>query len=75
MKKIMLATVLALALTREPVHKLNGAAAVHACYDGLYRNAKAIAHRDYFDMGEFVYERVPVLRLIIRHIKNRMAGS
>ena len=36
---------------------------------------KAIAHRDYFDMGEFVYERVPILKSVIRYIKGRMAGN
>lgn len=35
---------------------------------------KAIAHRDYFDMGEFIYERVPVLKSIIGFIKARLAG-
>jgi hypothetical protein len=29
-------------------------------------------HRDYFDMGEFIYERVPVLGSVIRAIKNRL---
>lgn len=29
-------------------------------------------HRDYFDMGEFIYERVPVLGGIIRAIKHRL---
>ena len=32
-------------------------------------------HRDYFDMGEFVYEGVPVLGSIIRMIKNKMKGQ
>jgi len=110
----------------DPVHKLQGSAAVRSYYEGLYRNAetirfeysrqledgntvvlawrmflrtpaidsgreitvdgtsvisfdgpdgKAIAHRDYFDMGEFVYERIPVLGSIIRYIKGRLAGS
>lgn len=36
---------------------------------------KAINHRDYFDMGEFVYERVPILKSLIRYIKGRMAGD
>ena len=35
---------------------------------------KAIQHRDYFDMGQFVYERVSVLGTIIRYIKHKMAG-
>ena len=29
-------------------------------------------HRDYFDMGEFIYERVPVLGSVIRLIKSRL---
>ena len=36
---------------------------------------KAISHRDYFDMGEFVYERVPLLRSVIGFIKKKMSGS
>ena len=36
---------------------------------------KAISHRDYFDMGEFVYEQVPILKSLIRYIKGRMAGN
>lgn len=36
---------------------------------------KAISHRDYFDMGEFVYERIPILKLIIQAIKKRLAGE
>ena len=35
---------------------------------------KAIAHRDYFDMGEFIYEHVPLLRSLVRYIKGRLAG-
>lgn len=38
-------------------------------------DGKATGHRDYFDMGEFVYERVPVLRSIIGYIKRRLAGD
>jgi hypothetical protein len=34
---------------------------------------KAIYHRDYFDMGEFVYERIPVLGALVRYIKEQMA--
>jgi hypothetical protein len=31
-----------------------------------------IYHRDFFDMGEFVYENIPVLKSIIKYIKNRL---
>lgn len=36
---------------------------------------KATAHRDYFDMGEFVYERLPLLKTLIGYIKRRLAGE
>ena len=39
------------------------------------REGKVISHRDYFDMGEFIYERVPILSSVIRIIKNKMSGS
>jgi len=29
-------------------------------------------HRDYFDMGAFIYERVPLLSAVIRRIKQRL---
>lgn len=35
-------------------------------------NGQAIYHRDYFDMGAFLYENIPGLGFIIRQIKNRM---
>ncbi len=38
-------------------------------------NSKVLRHRDFFDMGEFVYERVSVLKWIIQYIKGRMAGQ
>jgi hypothetical protein len=34
---------------------------------------KAIYHRDYFDMGAFVYENVPVLGSIVRYTKKRLS--
>jgi len=36
---------------------------------------RVISHRDYFDMGEFVYEKVPVLKWVIRFIKGKLAGE
>lgn len=35
-------------------------------------SGKCIYHRDYFDMGAFIYEQVPVLKNIISYIKNRL---
>ncbi|MEN9722895.1 MAG: hypothetical protein RJB38_881 [Pseudomonadota bacterium] len=37
------------------------------------QTGQALYHRDYFDMGEFIYERVPVLGGVIRYIKKRFA--
>ena len=37
------------------------------------KEGKAIYHRDYFDMGAFVYEGLPVIGRIIRFAKSRMA--
>lgn len=36
---------------------------------------KAIYHRDYFDMGAFLYENIPGLGYVIRTIKNRMKND
>lgn len=36
---------------------------------------KAIYHRDYFDMGAFVYETIPILGSVIRFIKKAMHGK
>lgn len=33
----------------------------------------ALYHRDYFDMGEFIYERIPVVGGLIRYIKGKFA--
>jgi ketosteroid isomerase-like protein len=36
-----------------------------------FKDGKAIYHRDYFDMGAFVYENVPVLGFVVKKIKDR----
>ncbi|MEO5668033.1 MAG: nuclear transport factor 2 family protein [Bdellovibrionota bacterium] len=36
------------------------------------RAGKAFYHRDYFDMGAFVYERIPVMRTLVKFLKGRM---
>lgn len=35
-------------------------------------SGKAIYHRDYFDMGAFIYERLPVVGFVIKKIKKRL---
>jgi hypothetical protein len=35
-------------------------------------NGKAVYHRDYFDMGAFIYERIPVVGFVIKKIKARL---
>ena len=35
----------------------------------------ALYHRDYFDMGEFIYERLPVLGRLIRFVKSKLAAQ
>jgi hypothetical protein len=36
---------------------------------------KAIYHRDYFDMGAFVYEHIPMVGFVVKKIKNRMKSE
>ena len=36
---------------------------------------KVIAHRDYFDMDEFIYDRIPLLGSALAFIKNKMRGN
>lgn len=35
-------------------------------------NDKVVYHRDYYDLGEMVYEQVPILKLVIKSIKRRL---
>jgi limonene-1,2-epoxide hydrolase len=37
-----------------------------------FADGKVIHHRDYFDMGEMLYENLPVLGSVIRTIKQRL---
>lgn len=41
----------------------------------LLEDGKIIYHRDYFDLGSMIYERVPVLGALIRYIKGRMSDT
>lgn len=35
------------------------------------KNGKMVFHRDYYDLGEMIYEHVPVLKHVIKSIKRR----
>jgi hypothetical protein len=43
----------------------------HIRYGG--DSGKVVYHRDYFDMGAFVYENIPVLGSIVRYTKRRLS--
>jgi len=47
--------------------ELSGISQLQFLDDGRVHN-----HRDYFDMGEFIYERAPILGSVIRAIKKRL---
>jgi hypothetical protein len=32
-------------------------------------------HRDYFDMGEFIYDHVPVLNFVVKKVKERLKSK
>ena len=36
-----------------------------------YENGKAVYHRDYFDLGAMLYEKVPVIGSLVRWVKDR----
>jgi len=36
-----------------------------------FENGKAVYHRDYFDLGTMIYEKIPVLGSLIRWIKEK----
>lgn len=37
-----------------------------------FKDGKAIYHRDYFDMGAFIYERIPVVGWMVRQVKKKL---
>lgn len=36
---------------------------------------KAIYHRDYYDMGQFVYQYVPILKSVIKYVNGRLSHA
>ena len=56
--------------------RLNGgeAISVDGCSVLEIRDDRISFQRDYYDMGAMVYEQVPLLGRVIRHIRGRMAA-
>ncbi|MGR5062842.1 nuclear transport factor 2 family protein [Photobacterium sp. DNB22_13_2] len=45
---------------------------VNGCSRLEFADGKVIHHRDYFDMGEMIYEGIPMLGPIVRYLKARL---
>ncbi len=63
--------------TMELAHpKLNGGKPfeVHGSTWIQVRDDKIVFHRDYFDLGQMAYERIPVLGRLVRIVKRRLAS-
>ncbi|MDF2184906.1 nuclear transport factor 2 family protein [Grimontia hollisae] len=54
--------------------KLDGGAqrAVQGCSRLVLKEGRVVMHRDYFDLGEMLYEALPVLGSAVRMIKKRL---
>lgn len=40
-----------------------------------FKNGQAIYHRDYFDVGAMVYERIPVVGWMVRKVKSKLESE
>lgn len=47
---------------------------VHGITELQIEHNKIVYHRDYYDMGEMLYENVPLLGRIVRWLKQRLAN-
>jgi limonene-1,2-epoxide hydrolase len=45
---------------------------VDGCSELRFKNDRVIYQRDYYDMGQMIYEQLPLLGSAIKRIKNRM---
>jgi len=59
--------------------KLRGGDEVRVVGNSHFRfdaaTGQAVFHRDYFDMGEFIYEGLPVVGRVIRFVKSKMSQT
>ncbi len=54
-------------LNRGRIFKVNGMSRLHVTNSGLVD-----LHRDYFDLGAMLYERLPVLGMVVINLKRRL---
>lgn len=47
---------------------------VHGCSVLHYQDELIIYHRDYFDLGEMVYQNIPILGSVVAMIRQRLKG-
>jgi ketosteroid isomerase-like protein len=40
-----------------------------------FKNGMVVYHRDYFDMGEFIYEHIPVLGSTVKFVKKKLKSE
>ncbi|CAM4028123.1 nuclear transport factor 2 family protein [Vibrio neonatus] len=57
---------------RHPKLKGGSEVAVKGISHLQFSDGKIIHHRDYFDMGEMLYENLPILGSVVKAIKKRM---
>lgn len=50
----------------KPIH-LDGSSFLH------FKNERCVYHRDYYDMGAFIYERIPLLKYPVLFVKQRLS--
>lgn len=57
---------------RHPKLKSGDVVSVQGVSHIQFKDGKVIHHRDYFDMGEMLYENLPLLGSVIKTIKKRL---
>lgn len=58
---------------QHPKLAANSLISVHGLTELRVEQNKVVYHRDYYDMGEMIYEHIPLLGRIIRWLKQRLA--
>jgi hypothetical protein len=45
------------------------------CTRALYQNGLIVHHRDFFDAGAMIYERLPVVGWVVRTVRARLGAT